>query len=62
MPAMISNDKPARRYRRERNLVAKNNKHRGGVHTERKQPRYELVRPHGGMTMQEINDWWESSI
>ena len=61
MPAMISNDKPARRYRRERNLVAKNNKHRGGVHTERKVPR-QLVRPHGGMTMEEINDWWEVNI
>ena len=57
----ISNDKPARRFRRERNLVAKNNKHRGGVHTERKQPR-QLVRPYGGMTMQEINEWWEVNI
>jgi hypothetical protein len=60
MPAMISNDKPARRYRRERNLVAKNNKHKGGVHTERKQPK--LVQPLGGMTMQEINEWWEVNI
>ena len=58
---VISNNKELVRFRRERNLVAKNNKHRGGVHTERKQPRYELVRPHGGMTMQEINDLWESS-
>ena len=57
----ISNDKPARRFRRERNLVAKNNKHRGGIHTERKQPR-QLIRPNGGMTMQEINEWWESNI
>ena len=61
MPGMISNDKPARRHRRERNLVAKNNKHRGGVHTERKQPR-QLVQLRGGYSMQEINDWWESSI
>ena len=61
MPAMISNDKPARRYRRERNLVAKNNKHRGGVHCERKQPR-QLVRLRGGYSVQEITDWWESSI
>ena len=59
---VISNNKELVRFRRERNLVAKNNKHRGGFHTERKQPRYELVRPHGGMTMQEINDWWEGSI
>ena len=57
----ISNDKPARRFRRERNLVAKNNKHRGGVHTERKQPR-RLVIPNGGMTQAEINEWWEVSI
>ena len=60
MLATLSNDKPARRYRRERNLVAKNNKHRGGPHGERKQPK--LVRLNGGMTMQEINDWWEGSI
>ena len=56
----ISNDKEGRRYRRERNLVAKNNKHRGGVHTERKRPK--LVEPLGGMTMNEINEWWESNI
>ena len=60
MPGMISNDKPARRYRRERNLVAKNNKHRGGPHGERKQPK--LVRLNGGMTMQEITEWWEVNI
>ena len=56
----ISNDKPARRFRRERNLVAKNNKRRGGSHSEKKSPK--LVRPHGGMTQREINDWWEVSI
>jgi len=55
----ISNDKAGRRYRRERNLVAKNNKHRGGVHTARKQPK--LVRLHGGMTVEQINEWWELS-
>jgi len=60
MRAMISNDKEGRRYRRERNLVAKNNKHRGGVHTDRKRPK--LVQPHGGMTRQEINEWWEVNI
>ena len=56
----ISNDKPARRFRRERNLVAKNNKHKGGVHGERKRP---MSLPpqagHGGMTVQDINEWWE---
>ena len=57
MLATLSNDKPARRYRRERNLVAKNNKHRGGVHTERKQPKRMGLR--GKMTQDEIYDWWE---
>ena len=57
---VISNNKELVRFRRERNLVAKNNKHRGGFHTERKRPN--LVRLHGGMSIQEINDWWESSI
>ena len=56
MLATISNDKPARRYRRERNLVAKNNKHRGGVHTERKP---KPIRLRGSMTQDEIYDWWE---
>ena len=54
----ISNDKPARRFRRERNLVAKNNKHRGGVHTERKRPK--LVVKH--VTLEEINEWWEANV
>ena len=56
----ISNDKPARRFSRELNLVEKNNKHKGGVHTERKEPK--LMPLYGGMSIQEINDWWESSI
>ena len=51
------------RFRRERNLVAKNNKHRGGVHTigkfERKR---KLVIQHGGISQAEINEWWELSI
>ena len=62
MPAMISNDKPARRYRRERNMVAKNNKHRGGVHTERKRPTIQPPQAYGGMTLQEINEWWEVNV
>ena len=57
MPATLPNDKPARRYRRERNLVAKNNRHKGGVHTERKQPKPMGLR--GSMTQDEIYDWWE---
>ena len=57
---VISNNKELVRFRRERNLVAKNNKHRGGVHTERKRPN--LVRLHGGMSVQDINDWWETNL
>ena len=58
----ISNDKPARRFRRERNLVAKNNKHRGGVHTVAKFERRPKVTGYGGMTVQEINEWWEYNV
>ena len=59
----ISNDKEGRRYRRERNLVAKNNKHKGGVHTLSKfERRPKQTQPYGGMTVQEINEWWESNV
>ena len=61
----ISNDKEGRRYRRERNMVAKNNKHKGGFHTDRKRPMPMILPPqagHGGMTIQEINEWWESNV
>ena len=58
----ISNDKPARRFRRERNLVAKNNKHRGGAHTVGKFERRPTLTGYGGMTTQEINEWWEVNI
>ena len=57
----ISNDKEGRRYRRERNLVAKNNKHKGGVHTLNKFERRPKL-AHGGMTVQEINEWWERDV
>ena len=51
------------RFRRERNFVAKNNYHKGGYHTPGKFERNrKLVTQHGGMTMQEINEWWELSI
>ena len=59
----ISNDKEGRRYRRERNMVAKNNKHRGGVHTLNKlERRPKLVQGYGGMTVQEIHEWWEHNV
>ena len=51
------------RFRRERNLVAKNNYHKGGYHTPGKYERKrKLVRQHGGLTMQEINEYWEISL
>ena len=59
----ISNDKEGRRYRRERNMVAKNNKHKGGYHTPAKFDRKrKQVSEYGGMTVQEINEWWESNV
>ena len=58
-----SNDKEGRRYRRERNMVAKNNKHKGGYHSPGKfERKRKLVTDHYGMSVNEINDWWESSI
>ena len=51
------------RFRRERNLVAKNNYHKGGYHAPGKfERKRKLVTHHGGMSMQEINEWWELSI
>ena len=58
----ISNDKEGRRYRRERNMVAKNNKHKGGFHTERKRPTLLSPQAYGGMTQREINEWWEHNV
>lgn len=51
--------KDAVRYRRQRNLVAKNNKHRSAFHTSKKwirKSRFSLD------DQQEINDWWERTI
>ena len=51
------------RFRRERNLVAKNNYHKGGYHAPGKfERKRKLVIQHGGISMQEINEWWELSI
>ena len=51
------------RFRRERNLVAKNNYHKGGYHTPgRFERKCKLVLPHGGISIKEINEWWELSI
>ena len=59
---MTSNDKELVRFRRERNLVAKNNKHKGGVHTVGKFERRPKLTGYGGMTVQEINEWWEHNV
>ena len=45
------------RFRRERNLVAKHNYHKGGYHTP---PKYE--RQQRKMSQAEINDYWEQTI
>ena len=45
------------RFRRERNLVAKNNYHKGGYHAPGK-----FERKRKPVTMQEINEWWEINI
>ena len=59
---VISNNKELVRYRRERNLVAKNNKHKGGVHSTPKCERRPKLTGCSGMTTEELNDWWEGSI
>ncbi len=58
----ISNNKELVRFRRERNLVAKNNKHKGGVHSVAKFERRPKLTGYGGMTVQEINEWWEVNL
>ena len=60
---MTSNDKELVRFRRDRNLVAKNNKHKGGYHTPGKfERKRKLVSDYNGITQAEINEWWEGSI
>ena len=59
----IKNDKGAVRLRRQSNLVAKNNKYRGGCHTPSK---YERGRKHrlvsDPMSQEEISEWWEHNL
>jgi len=51
------------RFRRERNFVAKNNKHRGGYHTlSRFERRPKLTPPSAKYSQEEINEWWEINI
>lgn len=59
----IKNDKGAVRLRRQSNLVAKNNKYRGGFHSPSK---YERGRKHrlvsDPMSQEEISEWWEHNL
>ena len=51
------------RFRRERNLVAKQNNHKGGYHTLSKFERQRKLSPSMGRYSQdEINEWWELNI
>ena len=51
------------RFRRERNLVAKNNYHKGGYHSLSKFERKQKLSPSMGRYSQdEINEWWELNI
>jgi hypothetical protein len=53
------------RWRRQRNLVAKNNKYSGqGFHTPRKYIRNRklLTGLNNSPTQHEINDWWERTV
>ena len=51
------------RFRRERNLVAKNNNHKGGYHTLSKFERQrKLSQPSTKYSQAEINEWWEINI
>ena len=59
----IKNDKSVVRLRRQRNFVAKNNKHRGGFHTSSKYERQHKPRlVSEPMLQEEINDWWEHNL
>ena len=53
----IKNDKSGVRLRRQRNYVAKNNKHKGGYHTPAKFERKRYL-----LDQEEINDWWEHNL
>ena len=51
------------RFRKERNLVAKHNNHKGGYHTLDKFERQrKLSLPSAKYSQEEINEWWEINI
>ena len=53
----IKNDKSVVRLRRQRNYVAKNNKHKGGYHTPAKFERKQYL-----VKQEELNEWWEHNL
>ncbi len=53
----IKNDKSGVRLRRQRNYVAKNNKHKGGYHTPAKFERKRYL-----LDQEELNEWWEHNL
>ena len=60
---MTANDKDKVRHRRNRNLVAKNNKHKGGYHTpDRFERKRKLTIDYGEVTQAEINEWWTHNL
>ena len=50
------------RFRRERNLVAKHNYHKGGYHTAPKYIRRKPSLVSAPMSQAEINDYWELTV
>jgi len=50
------------RFRRDRNFVAKNNKHRGGFHTSGKWVRRKPHLTSGPIPQDELNEWWEENV
>ncbi len=59
----IKDNKKHIRLRKQRNLIAKNNKYRGGFHTP---SNFELGRRYrlesDPISQEEINDWWEHNL
>ena len=53
MLTQTPNNKELKRYRRERNLVAKHNKHKGGAHTKSK---YQRQKPDIDAMLEEWED------
>ena len=50
------------RFRRDRNFVAKNNKHRGGFHTPDRYVRRKPQLTSGPIPQAELNEYWEENV